>query len=217
MSLIVAARFITFPAAESAAERLFRAGFVEEDVSLFFVNPRGQHARFPIGGDENKDAAATDAPKGAGMGVTIGAVVGAVVGVGIFTAFSAPVLVSAIAAGVGAYIGSLIGAMYRTRGGGKGAHREHAHFEERDSGVLLAVHVTPESQQLAAQVLREAGGTAIERATGRWQQGRWADFDPTRPPQPVTTATTATPASTTAQTEAGPAARDIERSARRHA
>ncbi|ALP64333.1 hypothetical protein [Paraburkholderia caribensis] len=185
MSLIVAARFTTFPAAESAAERLFRAGFVEEDVSLFFVNPRGQHARFPIGGDENKDAAATDAPKGAGIGVTIGAVVGAVVGVGIFTVFSAPVLVSAIAAGVGAYIGSLIGAMYKTRGGGKGARHERAHHEERDSGVLLAVHVTPDTQQMAANVLREAGGTSIERATGRWQQGRWADFDPTQPVQPV--------------------------------
>ena len=185
MSLIVAARFTTFPTAESAAEGLFRAGFVEEDVSLFFVNPRGQHARFPIGGDENKDAAATDAPKGAGMGVTIGAVAGAVVGVGIFTVFSAPVLVSTIAAGVGAYIGSLIGAMYKTRGGGKGAHREWAHHEERDSGVLLAVHVTPDTQQMAASVLREAGGASIERATGRWQQGRWADFDPTQPPQPV--------------------------------
>jgi hypothetical protein len=185
MSLIVAARFTTFPAAEAAAERLFQAGFVEEDVSLFFVNPRGQHARYPIGGDQNKDAASVDAPKGAGMGVTIGAVIGAIVGVGIFTAFSAPVLVSAIAAGVGAYIGSLIGAMYRTRDSGKNVRPEHVHYEQRDSGVLLAVHVTPESQQQAAQVLRDAGGASIERATGRWQQGRWADFDPTRPPQPV--------------------------------
>ncbi|HEY3599742.1 MAG TPA: hypothetical protein VGL08_19775 [Paraburkholderia sp.] len=182
MSLIVAARFTTFPAAEAAAERLFANGFIEEDVSLFFVNPRGQHARYPIGGDQNKDAAATDAPKGAGMGVTIGAVVGAVVGVAIFTVFAAPLLVSAIAAGVGAYIGSLIGAMYRTRGGGKGGHHERVHHETRDSGVLLAVHVTSETQQAAAQTLREAGGAAIERATGRWQQGRWADFDPTRTP-----------------------------------
>jgi hypothetical protein len=185
MSLIVAARFITFPAAESAAERLFRAGFVEEDVSLFFVNPRGQHARYPISGDQKTDAASVDAPKGAGMGVTIGAVIGAIVGVGIFTAISAPVLVSAIAAGVGAYIGSLVGAMYRTRDTGQNVRPEHVHYEQRDSGVLLAVHVTPETQQQAAQVLRDAGGASIERATGRWQQGRWADFDPTRPPQPV--------------------------------
>ncbi|SEK09096.1 hypothetical protein [Paraburkholderia diazotrophica] len=185
MSLIVAARFTTFPAAEDAAERLFAAGFVEEDVSLFFVNPRGQHARYPIGGDQNKDAASVDVPKGAGMGVTVGAVIGAIVGVGIFTAFSAPVLVSAIAAGVGAYIGSLIGAMYRTRDNDTNMRPERVHYEQRDSGVLLAVHVTPDTQQQAAQVLRDAGGASIERATGRWQQGRWADFDPTRPPQPV--------------------------------
>ncbi|MFC0399410.1 hypothetical protein [Paraburkholderia rhizosphaerae] len=182
MSLIVAARFTTFPAAESAAERLFSEGFVEEDVSLFFVNPRGQHARYPIGGDVNKDAASTDAPKGAGMGVTIGAMIGAIVGVGVFAAFAAPLLVSAIAAGVGAYVGSLIGAMNRTRSAGRPAPGERVHHETRDSGVLLAVHVTPQTQPRAAQTLREAGGADIERATGRWQHGRWADFDPTRAP-----------------------------------
>ncbi|MPW16754.1 hypothetical protein GCT13_07340 [Paraburkholderia sp. CNPSo 3157] len=56
MSLIVAARFTTFPAAEAAAERLFGAGFVEEDVSLFFVNPRGQH-------DETNAARGIDAAR----------------------------------------------------------------------------------------------------------------------------------------------------------
>lgn len=185
MSLIVAARFTTFPAAEDAAQKLFNAGFVEEDVTLFFVNPRGQHARFPIGGDTNKDAGSTDAPKGAGMGVTIGAVAGAVVGVAIFAAFSAPVIVSLIAAGVGAYVGSLVGAMARTREGGKAGHASPFHEETRDSGVLVAVHVSPDNQFDAARVLREAGGVAIERASGRWQQGRWADFDPLKTPVPM--------------------------------
>ncbi|MEC5406280.1 hypothetical protein VOM14_12055 [Paraburkholderia sp. MPAMCS5] len=185
MSLIVAARFTTFPAAEDAAQKLFNAGFVEEDVTLFFVNPRGQHARYPIGGDTGTDAGAKGAPKGAGLGVTIGAVVGAIVGVGIFAAFSAPLLVSAIAAGVGAYIGSLAGAMWRTREGDKPGHRAAFHEETRDSGVLVAVHVSPDNQLDAARVLREAGGVAIERATGRWQQGRWADFDPLKKPVPL--------------------------------
>ncbi|MFM0627085.1 hypothetical protein [Paraburkholderia xenovorans] len=185
MSLIVAARFTTFPAAEDAAAKLFNAGFVEEDVTLFFVNPRGQHARFPIGGDTGTDPGAKNAPKGAGMGVTIGAVVGAVVGVGIFAAFSAPIIVSLIAAGVGAYVGSLIGAMSRTRDAGQTGHRSAFHEETRDSGVLVAVHVSPDNQFDAARVLREAGGTAIERASGRWQQGRWADFDPLKQPVPL--------------------------------
>lgn len=185
MSLIVAARFTTFPAAEDAAQKLFNAGFVEEDVTLFFVNPRGQHARYAIGGDTATDAAAKDAPKGAGMGVTIGAVVGAVVGVAIFATFSAPLLVSLIAAGVGAYVGSLAGAMARTREGGHIGHHVPFHQEMRDSGVLVAVHVSPDNQFDAARVLRDAGGAAIERASGRWQQGRWADFDPRRTPEPL--------------------------------
>jgi hypothetical protein len=185
MSLIVAARFTTFPAAEAAAQRLFNSGFVEEDVTLFFVNPTGQHARYPIGGDTGTDAGASQATKGAGKGVTIGAVVGAAVGVGIFTLFSAPLLVSVIAAGVGAYIGSLVGAMSHTREGGRLGRRAAQDGETRDSGVLVAVHVSPGSQYDAGRILRDGGGTAIERATGRWQQGRWADFDPTRPPETI--------------------------------
>ncbi|MGF6770736.1 S-formylglutathione hydrolase FrmB [Paraburkholderia sp. GAS199] len=184
MSLIVAARFTTFPTAEDAAGKLFSAGFVEEDVTLFFVNPRGQHARYPIGGDTHTDAGSKNASKGAGMGVTLGAVAGAVVGVGIFAAFSAPIIVSLIAAGVGAYVGSLVGAMARTRDG-NAAHHSRFHEEVRDSGVLVAVHVSPDNQFDAARILRDAGGVAIERASGRWQQGRWADFDPLKQPQPL--------------------------------
>ncbi|MGF6552908.1 hypothetical protein [Paraburkholderia youngii] len=185
MSLIVAARFTTFPAAEGAAQKLFEAGFVEEDVTLFFVNPRGQHARFPIGGDTDTDPGAREAPKGVGMGVTIGAVIGAVIGVAIFAAFSAPLLVSPIAAGVGAYVGSLIGAMLRTKEHGKSDYRVPHHEEARKSGVLVAVHVSPDNQLDAARVLREAGGVSIEKATGRWQQGHWADFDPLKTPEPI--------------------------------
>jgi hypothetical protein len=185
MSLIVAGRFTTFVAAEAAAKRLFDHGFVEEDVTLFFVNPRGQHDLNPGGGDRHVDPASTDTPKGAGAGVTIGAVGGAVVGAAIFSLFAAPLLVSVIAAGVGAYIGSLVGAMVLTRGGGKPGHRETVRHQSHPSGVLLAVHVSPDNQFDAARLLREAGGVEIERATGRWQQGRWSDFDPMKPLEPI--------------------------------
>lgn len=184
MSLIVAGRFTTFADAEAAANRLFAAGFVQEDVTLFFVNPRGQHARFPIGGDRYADPQAARASKGAGKGGAIGAVVGAVVGVALFSAFSSPFFVLVIAAGVGAYIGSLAGAMSHTRGGGKVPEREVPH-ESRDSGVLVAVHVSPDNQQEAARVLRDSGSLEVERAHGRWQHGRWADFDPTKDVEPI--------------------------------
>jgi hypothetical protein len=182
MSLIIAGRFQTFPAAESAAQKLFSRGFVEEDVTLFFVNPSGQHARHPIGGDVGTDAGASAAPKGAGKGVTIGAVIGAIVGAAVFAVFQPPLLISVIAAGVGAYVGSLAGAMSHTR---KARPEHHAEEPMRHAGVLVAVHVSPETQTQAATILRESGGVDIERASGRWKQGRWSDFDPLQPPKPV--------------------------------
>jgi hypothetical protein len=191
MSLIVAGRFTTFADAEAAANRLFAAGFVQEDVTLFFVNPRGQHARFAIGGDRYVDPQAARTTKGASKGGVIGAVIGAAIGVALFSAFSSPFLVLVVAAGVGAYVGSLAGAMSHTRGGGKVPDTQVAHeaHEARDSGVLVAVHVSPENQQTAARVLSEAGSLEVERAHGRWQHGRWADFDPTKDVEPIVDAT----------------------------
>ncbi|KMY86780.1 putative membrane protein [Candidatus Paraburkholderia calva] len=182
MSLIIAGRFQTFPAAESAAQKLFSRGYLEEDVTLFFVNPSGQHARHPIGDDVGTDAGASAAPKGTGKGVTIGAVIGAIVGVAVFAVFQLPLLISVIAAGVGAYVGSLAGAMSHTRKP-KSAHS--ADEPTRHAGVLVAVHVSPETQTQAATILRETGGMDIERASGRWKQGHWSDFDPLQPPHPV--------------------------------
>ncbi|WP_027795578.1 hypothetical protein [Paraburkholderia acidipaludis] len=180
MSLIVAGRFTTFPAAEAVAEKLFARGFVEEDVNLFFVNPRGQHARH---------AAHAAAPHAAlpmsphlARNLTAGAVAGAVVGVVIFGGMSASFPIVVIAAGVGAWVGSRIGISASRPHVDE--HHERVLRETRNSGVLLAVHVCAENQAIAAEVLGEAGATDIERASGHWQGGHWADFDPTRSPEP---------------------------------
>jgi len=58
--------------------------------------------------------------------------------------------------------------------------------EFRRDGVLVAVHVSADDQLDAPATLRDAGAAEIERASGRWQQGRWADFDPTKTPEPIT-------------------------------
>jgi len=190
MSLIVAGRFTTFADAEAAIGSLRGAGFVDEDISLFYVNPGGQHARYPIGGDRYADPQAKPASLGAGAGVAVGAFVGVAIALVLSMLIFHTILVLAIAAGVGAYVGSLAGAMWQTRGGGRAEPPDPAHEPDgtprtRESGVLLAVHVSPQTQQQAAQALRAAGGMEIERASGRWQDGRWADFDPTRTLEPV--------------------------------
>ena len=65
MSLIVAARLTTFPAAESAADSLFSAGFVEEDDRARI----GTLAAEPLGGLRSDAAAAAGARGGAGAKV----------------------------------------------------------------------------------------------------------------------------------------------------
>lgn len=181
MSLIVAGRFTTFPAAESAAQKLFDNGFLGEDVTLFFVNPRGQHARHPL--DEHAPTTSS-APPPTQQAMTAGAVAGAAIGVAVFMLFGASMPVVVIAAGVGACLGSILGRRMYARSVPRVPH-EAVHREMRDSGVLVAVHVCPENQLDAARILREAGGADIERATGQWQRGKWADFDPLHTPEPL--------------------------------
>lgn len=190
MSLIVASRFTTFNNAEAAIDRLHNHGFVDEDLSLFYVNPGGQHALFPVGGDRFADPQARWASLGAGAGAAAGAMIGLVVAVVFSLLFLRSLIVLAVAAGVGAYVGTLLGALWQTRGGGHGRRPDIGHDPDgtpkaRESGVLVAVHVSPETQAEAAQVLEEAGGMEVERANGRWQHGQWTDFDPTRTVEPV--------------------------------
>lgn len=179
MSLIVAGRFTTFPAAEAVAEKLFARGFVEEDVNLFFVNPCGQHAG--AGAESAASHGIVPASPHPGRNAATGAVVGAVLGVLISGGLSASLPIIVLAAAVGAWLGARAGANFRHS---PHPQREFVHHEKRGSGVLLAVHVCAENQALAAEVLRNAGGSDIERASGRWQDGHWADFDPTRAPMP---------------------------------
>lgn len=186
MSLIVAARFTTFTAADTAIDRLLASGVVEEDVTEFYVNPGGQHARYPIGGDVYADPGAKPASRSATVGGAMGAVVGVVVASALSIVVFHSAIVLAVAAAVGAYVGSLGGAMLYMRGGKRDAvEPEQARFRERSSGVLVAAHVNSDTQQQIAAILRESGGMEIERATGRWQQGHWTDFDPTRAEEPL--------------------------------
>ncbi|MDX3907261.1 MAG: hypothetical protein QHC78_16345 [Pigmentiphaga sp.] len=181
MSLIVAARFDSFPEAEEARRKLFAAGFAREDISIFFVNPAGQHDRYPLGGDQAADAGARKAKKGAVAGAALLGVVGAIVGSLVWLYAAGSVLALIIAVGVGAYIGSLGGALVATRSAAR-AYRAGHSTGMRRAGVLAAVHVTEASEAAAAQVLRECGGMDVERAQGHWRDGDWVDFDPVAPP-----------------------------------
>ena len=202
MSRIIAARFTTFDAADTARKRLLANQFVQEDVAEFFVNPSGQHARYPSGGDAYADPQARPAGIGATSGGALGAVVGAAVAAVLTFLIFHSVLVVAIATLVGTYIGTLIGALVLTRGGKRADEPEpvpNSTPHERESGVMLAVHVNPAMQSSAIRVLQEANAKDIEIASGNWHDGRWADFDPTRMVNPLDS-DGAAPASAKAET-----------------
>lgn len=197
MTTLIAGRFSQQEQAEHASTQLLQMGFSARDMSLFYVNPQGQHDIHPVGGDEDESPGTHHASSGAVVGAAGGVGVGAVVG-----AVTLPVLGPAgplLGAAVGAYTGSLVGALKTMK-----KHEEHSEQVEmveesnvgpddekvedahpRKAGVLLAVAVaTPEQRANAIEVL---GATAleVEEAEGELQNGQWTDFDPRMPITPV--------------------------------
>ncbi|PQZ64498.1 hypothetical protein CQ050_20505 [Achromobacter sp. MYb9] len=189
MSLIVAARFQTFDQATVAVQKLLTEGFTEDDVHTFYINTAGGHARYPLGGDRVADPDAKGGHLGAVAGASALGLLFALLGGFIAARMAAPILIVIAAAGVGAYLGALAGALWIV-GRDKRKVRatpgdEEEHPAVRAAGVMLALHVPVGKEALARQVLRETGGRDIERAQGRWQNGKWQDFDPLTPPERV--------------------------------
>ncbi|MEO6985755.1 MAG: hypothetical protein ABI155_10460 [Paralcaligenes sp.] len=182
MSLIVAARFNTFDEAERAAESLYAHGFLDRDISTFYVNSPDQHgASTDVGvADPGTKGAEWGAVAGAACFGLLFAILGAVIAWQV-THITTTIL---IGAGLGAYLGSLWGALWvtgRRKRRRAGAPPVKAPPEARESGVLLALHVSVEQEEQACALLREAGGFNVERAHGRWNQGKWEDFDSSKP------------------------------------
>jgi len=190
MTLIIAARFATFDAANGAAQRLMEAGVHEDALHVFYVNPPGAHDNYPMGGDQAMDPGTQGAPRKAlGTAAVLGAV-GAVVGGVVLAAFSESFNPIIAGAGVGAYVGSLAGAMRgmdRRRNSVQQPHVAEKSGEGRPAGVMLAVNATGEQAQEIATMLVAAGGKEVERAHGRWRDGKWEDFDPLDVPVPQQT------------------------------
>lgn len=169
--------------ADNAARELLRAGFPAAELSLFYFNPQGQHATYPIGGDENESPGTHDAKGGAVRGAVGGVGAGTLVG-----AATIPVLGPAaplFGAAVGAYAGSLVGALKNMEESDDSPspppERAQASAETRKAGIMLAVAVaTADERQTAVEVLG-AQADELEEAQGTLQNGDWVDFDPLAP------------------------------------
>jgi hypothetical protein len=165
-SNIVIAGFDSFAAAESAAHALVAEGFREDVVSIFRIN--------------TESAGGTPRPwprrqAYAAMVNTVAlAVAGAAAGVALTTLVDIPDVLGVAAAAAGALAGGFLGVMIavlqgRSRRAGMGASRYVA---------LVAVIAAAEEESQSAQLLRDAGGVAVDRMRGRFVRGNWASVDP---------------------------------------
>ena len=168
MTPIIAGRFEQEAQAEGAAAALRHGGFDAADVTVFFVNPAGQHATYPIGGDRDASPGAKHAHSGTLKGAA------------------------------GAYAGSLVGALGKMEEKPAAAKPDEHVVEPaatvapprdtdtafvRSSGIFVAVRAVAFAKRVAAvNVLGANGAQDIERADGTWQAGQWIDFDPLKPP-----------------------------------
>lgn len=182
MSKIVAGRFTDAAGAQAVLNALPGQGFDRSEFQSFYVNPRGQHALHPAGGDSLADEGSEQADKGAVRGALIGACLGGLAGIALWLLLDRLIAVPALAA-LGAYVGSLVGALSRLRGGNvRRATVEHP--VERPAGPMVAIQVDrPGAESRAIETLRRYGARDIERTEGEWRAGNWQDFDP-RVPSP---------------------------------
>jgi hypothetical protein len=182
MQTIIAGRFQQQSEIQNALAEMLRAGFDEDQISSFYVNPPGMHDRFAIGGDRDKSPGAEDSPKGTSSGMATGGAVGAAVGAAT-TPVTGP-LGAVTGAFVGAHIGNLVGSLEEMKD--DGAKNESEASPLRHAGMLIAVSVPePSREPVAINVLRSLGAADIERAEGTIVDGDWKDFDPVTPPSLV--------------------------------
>lgn len=188
MASIIAARFETQAQADSAVGALTAAGIAQADRTVFYLNPAGQHAQYPIGGDAHHDEGTRESGKTAGAGAAIGSITGLALGTVTGAALGEGGLMAAAAiagAGIGGYVGSLAGGLAGARSG----DARDASIEEpveRASGMMVAVHLSGSTgEDEVLRVFRSQGALEIERADGEWRDGTWADFDARRTPRLV--------------------------------
>lgn len=181
MTHIIAGRMQQQDQVHQAIAQLIDAGFPEDQISSFYVNPAGQHDLYPIGGDRDQSPGAHQSGAGMVRGAAAGGALGVAAG-----AVAIPVtgpLGPAVGGLVGAHIGSLMGSLSHMKERGEQEDTRENTEPQRKSGMVVAVGVTaPTSEDVAIAVLERLGADQIERAEGTIAAGNWTDFDPLKGP-----------------------------------
>lgn len=174
MTTIIAGHFQTQDECQQVAEALQAAGFAADGVSTFYVNPPGQHAVIPTGGDRIASPGAQETPQGLAKGEVTGAAVGAALG-----AATIP-LTGPVGPVLGGLVGAHVGSLYSFS---ELKEKDESGPPPRPAGMLVAVAVAGDQEARAIELMRRHGAQQIERAEGTIAQGDWKDFNPLSVPQ----------------------------------
>jgi hypothetical protein len=155
MATIIAGRLQLQAQAEQAIQELIQAGFVPEKTTSFYVNPPGQHAVYPIGGDRFHSPGIEEMDKSIGFGT-----------------------------GVTAITEAVIGADVKPHDVSEHANPDTAHSVLlRGAGMLIAVELNDQIPlEKVVDLLKRIGASHIEKAEGEIVNGEWLDFDPLSEP-----------------------------------
>ena len=178
MTSILSGQFDDFEAARAVIDELLTLGMAEDDLEIFALNAPGQHARFPIGGDEDADHNARGGESGAVKGAALGGVAGLALGAAAIPAVGP--IAAAAGLAVGAYTGALAGAM-KTMGD---APNHAGEIPPRPAGVRVVAHVpTRQHRECVLATFEHHQARSIEEASGAWRDASWIDFDPVSVPR----------------------------------
>lgn len=170
MAAVIAARFDSFAAANSAAHALFAYGIDPDAVNVFFA-PEACEKAAPQ--DIDADPATFAGRFQAQVYVAALATLCAVAGGAIVMTFGGTALFTAGAGALGAFIGAWTGALWLASRG------RSLREEQRRRYALLTAQVLVSQEQEAIELLLDAGSLAVERAQGRWVNGQWLQPEPT--------------------------------------
>jgi len=169
MSVVIAARFDTFAAANSAAHALFAMGVPAQAVSVFFVSDPKPTVTTATLDDDPRSLTARFYARAHVAGL---AMLGALLGAGLVLGLGGAALVMAMLAALGAFLGSWVGATWlATRTRAQAEIRQHRH-------ALLTADVPRDQEGDVIQVLLDAGSDDVARARGQWVHGQWVEGEP---------------------------------------
>jgi len=181
MTQIIAGHFQQQLQVQQAIDQLQNAGFPQDKICAFYLNPPGQHDLFPLGGDRDKSPGAKESGHTMARGAVTGGVIGGAAGIagGVVAGPVAPV----VGALVGAHIGSLVGSLSGMKEKDEQEQDNENTITQRKAGMMVAVSTEQsDNEHDAVEILRSLGAEQIERADGTISEGNWEDFDPLKAP-----------------------------------